>query len=75
LYTITSAVRLGLTVSAALAGTVVGSLVAGIPGEKLGGRQTLRIAAVLNLVGDPIDIDKCKYIDGSQVPGNCAKRP
>jgi sugar porter (SP) family MFS transporter len=39
--------QLGFTVSAALWGTVVGSMFAGIPGEKLGGRETLRITAVL----------------------------
>jgi len=42
--------ELGVTVSAALAGTVVGSLFAGIPGEKLGGRQTLRITALFYLL-------------------------
>jgi sugar porter (SP) family MFS transporter len=37
----------GLTVAVALVGTVVGSLAAGVVGQKLGGRETLRITAVL----------------------------
>jgi MFS transporter, SP family, arabinose:H+ symporter len=38
--------ELGLTVSIALWGTVVGSIFAGIPGQKFGGRETLRVLAV-----------------------------
>ncbi len=45
-----SPAQLGFTVSAALWGTVIGSMFAGIPGEKLGGRETLRITAALYLV-------------------------
>ena len=41
---------LGLTVSIALIGTVVGSLVAGIPGDKYGRRDSLRLMAVLYLI-------------------------
>jgi sugar porter (SP) family MFS transporter len=41
---------LGFTVSAALWGTVVGALFAGIPGERIGGRATLRITAGLYLI-------------------------
>jgi MFS transporter, SP family, arabinose:H+ symporter len=41
---------LGLTVSIALWGTVVGSMAAGIVGQHLGGRETLRILAILYLV-------------------------
>ncbi len=41
---------LGYTVSAALWGTVVGSLLAGIPGDRLGRRDSLRIMAVLYLI-------------------------
>ncbi len=37
---------LGLTVSSALWGTVVGAMTAGIPGQKLGRRDSLRIMAV-----------------------------
>jgi len=37
----------GLTVAIALVGTVVGALGAGVTGQKLGGRETLRITAVL----------------------------
>jgi SP family arabinose:H+ symporter-like MFS transporter len=41
---------LGLTVSIALWGTVVGSLLAGIPGDRYGRRDSLRIMAVLCLI-------------------------
>src|ERR1700723_1210786 len=41
---------LGFTVSIALWGTVVGSLSAGLLGQRLGGRNALRIMAVLYLV-------------------------
>lgn len=41
---------LGYTVSAALWGTVVGSLLAGIPGDRLGRRDSLRIMAILYLI-------------------------
>ena len=41
---------LGLTVSIALWGTVVGSLLAGIPGDRYGRRDSLRIMAVLYLI-------------------------
>jgi len=37
---------LGLTVSMALIGTIVGAMSAGIPGQKWGGRETLRVLAV-----------------------------
>jgi sugar porter (SP) family MFS transporter len=41
---------LGLTVSMALIGTVVGAISAGVPGQRWGGRETLRILAVFYLV-------------------------
>ncbi len=41
---------LGFTVSVALWGTVVGSLLAGIPGDRYGRRDSLRIMAVLYLI-------------------------
>lgn len=41
---------LGMTVSAALWGTIFGSMLAGIPGDKIGRRDSLRILAVLYLV-------------------------
>lgn len=41
---------LGFTVSVALVGTVIGSLVAGIPGQKYGRRDSLRVMAVLYLI-------------------------
>ncbi|PYU40666.1 MAG: MFS transporter [Acidobacteria bacterium] len=37
---------LGLTVSMALIGTIIGAMSAGIPGQKWGGRETLRLLAV-----------------------------
>lgn len=41
---------LGVTVSCAIWGTVLGGLLAGIPGERFGGRESLRITAVLYLL-------------------------
>src|SRR5712692_6173825 len=41
---------LGMTVSAALWGTILGSMLAGIPGDKFGRRDSLRAMAVLYLV-------------------------
>jgi MFS transporter, SP family, arabinose:H+ symporter len=43
-------VSLGVTVSSAIVGTVIGSMLAGIPGEKYGRRDSLRILAVLYLI-------------------------
>ena len=40
----------GLTVAIGLIGTVVGALGAGVVGQKLGGRETLRITAVLYVI-------------------------
>jgi len=45
-----SAKWLGLTVSIALVGTVVGAMFAGIPGDRYGRRDSLRVLAVLYLV-------------------------
>lgn len=42
--------QLGFTVSAALVGTVLGAMFAGIPGQHLGGRETLRITAALYVI-------------------------
>jgi len=41
---------LGFTVSAALVGTVIGSMLAGIPGDRLGRRTSLRWMAVLYVI-------------------------
>jgi MFS transporter, SP family, arabinose:H+ symporter len=41
---------LGITVSSALAGTILGSMMAGIPGDKYGRRDSLRVMAVLYFV-------------------------
>src|ERR1700716_1818755 len=45
-----SPAALGLTVSVALWGTILGSMFAGIPGDKIGRRDSLRIMAVLYIV-------------------------
>jgi MFS family permease len=42
-----SPLALGVTVSNALAGTIIGSMLAGIPGDAYGHRDSLRIFAVL----------------------------
>jgi MFS transporter, SP family, arabinose:H+ symporter len=42
--------QLGLTVSMALIGTVLGAMNAGFPGQKYGGRETLRFLAVCYVV-------------------------
>src|SRR5436309_173864 len=41
---------LGLTVFSALCGTVLGSMLAGIPGERFGRRDSLRVLAILYLI-------------------------
>jgi MFS transporter, SP family, arabinose:H+ symporter len=41
---------LGITVATALVGTVIGAMSAGIPGQKWGGRETLRVLAVFYVV-------------------------
>jgi sugar porter (SP) family MFS transporter len=38
--------ELGITVAMALVGTIIGAMTAGIPGQRWGGRETLRILAV-----------------------------
>jgi sugar porter (SP) family MFS transporter len=45
-----SPAALGFTVSAALWGTILGSILAGIPGDAFGRRDSLRILAVLYLI-------------------------
>lgn len=41
---------LGLTVAIALVGTVIGSMIAGFPGDRYGRRDSLRVMAVLYLI-------------------------
>jgi len=41
---------LGLTVASALLGTIIGSLLAGIPGDRLGRRDSLRILAIFYFI-------------------------
>jgi SP family arabinose:H+ symporter-like MFS transporter len=45
-----SPAALGMTVASALWGTILGSMLAGIPGEKFGRRDSLRATAVLYIV-------------------------
>jgi sugar porter (SP) family MFS transporter len=49
LYHLTPAL-LGVTVSSALVGTVIGAMVAGIPGQKFGRRDSLRVMAIFYLL-------------------------
>jgi SP family arabinose:H+ symporter-like MFS transporter len=49
LYNLTAG-ALGLTVSIALWGTVIGSMTSGVIGQRLGGRDALRIMAVLYVI-------------------------
>jgi sugar porter (SP) family MFS transporter len=48
-YSLTPA-ELGLTVAIALVGTVIGAMSAGVIGQKFGGRDTLRVMAVLYVI-------------------------
>jgi MFS transporter, SP family, arabinose:H+ symporter len=41
---------LGITVAMALIGTIIGAMTAGIPGQKWGGRETLRVLAVFYVI-------------------------
>jgi SP family arabinose:H+ symporter-like MFS transporter len=41
---------LGVTVAMALLGTIIGAMSAGIPGQKWGGRETLRVLAVFYVI-------------------------
>src|SRR5271163_5043471 len=41
---------LGITVAMALFGTILGAMSAGIPGQKWGGRETLRVLAVFYVI-------------------------
>jgi SP family arabinose:H+ symporter-like MFS transporter len=45
-----SAGSLGFTVASALYGTIIGAMLAGIPGDKYGRRDSLRVMAVLYLI-------------------------
>jgi len=45
-----SSLLLGITVSSALMGTILGAMFAGIPGDKLGRRDSLRAMAVLYVI-------------------------
>src|SRR5258708_39166966 len=45
-----SPLALGVTVSSALVGTIIGSMLAGIPGDAYGRRDSLRILAILYFV-------------------------
>jgi sugar porter (SP) family MFS transporter len=45
-----SSAALGFTVSSALWGTVISAMTSGVPGEKFGARETLRVAALLYVI-------------------------
>src|SRR6267378_7159294 len=45
-----SPLALGVTVSSALVGTIIGSMLAGIPGDAYGRRDSLRIMGVLYVI-------------------------
>src|SRR5262245_275123 len=45
-----SPVGLGITVASALWGTILGAMFAGIPGERYGRRDSLRLMAILYLI-------------------------
>ena len=45
-----SPLSLGVTVTSALIGTILGSMLAGIPGDRMGRRDSLRVLAILYLV-------------------------
>ncbi len=45
-----SSTELGITVASALIGTIIGAMLAGIPGQRIGRRDSLRIMAVLYVV-------------------------
>ncbi|HVW85020.1 MAG TPA: MFS transporter, partial [Bryobacteraceae bacterium] len=42
--------NLGLTVASALVGTIAGSILAGIPGDRWGRRDSLRLTAILYVI-------------------------
>ncbi|HKN24597.1 MAG TPA: sugar porter family MFS transporter [Candidatus Acidoferrum sp.] len=50
LHTSEASLLLGITVSSALVGTILGAMFAGIPGDAFGRRDSLRIMAVLYIV-------------------------
>jgi sugar porter (SP) family MFS transporter len=50
LHTSDASLLLGITVMSALVGTILGAMLAGIPGDKLGRRDSLRIMAILYVV-------------------------
>lgn len=45
-----TSMQLGITVASALVGTVIGAMLAGIPGQRIGRRDSLRIMAVLYVI-------------------------
>src|SRR6202021_180767 len=49
IYHLTPAL-LGVTVSSALVGTVIGAMAAGIPGQKFGRRDSLRVMAIFYIL-------------------------
>lgn len=50
LHTSNASLLLGISVSSALVGTIVGSMFAGVPGDAIGRRDSLRVMAILYVV-------------------------
>jgi MFS transporter, SP family, arabinose:H+ symporter len=74
---------LGMTVSAALWGTILGSMLAAIPGDKIGRRDSLRILAVLYLLSSvgcafawnlPVLVF-CRFVGGLGIGGSSVLGP
>src|SRR5260221_3863047 len=78
-----SPAALGMTVSAALWGTILGSILAGLPGDKFGRRDSLRAMAVLYLVSalgcavawDWSALVLFRFIGGLGIGGSSVLRP
>jgi sugar porter (SP) family MFS transporter len=78
-----SAAGLGLTVSSALWGTVIGAMLAGIPWDRLGRRDSLRIMAVFYLVSalgcafawDWYSLVLARFIGGLAIGGSSVLGP
>src|SRR6266481_7138163 len=78
-----SPAALGMTVSAALWGTILGSMLAGIPGDKYGRRDSLRAMAILYFVSavgcalawDWYSLVFFRFVEGLAVRGSSVLGP
>ncbi len=74
---------LGLTVAIALVGTVIGSMLAGLPGDRYGRRDSLRLMAILYLVSalgcavswNWASLVACRFIGGLGIGGSSVLGP